>query len=89
MLWHPCPGLLAQLELAPQTEQLLLSADFSMGSLGAGVDAGWELHDHLEALKVRSLTGGSPDATDSVAVSVFLCSCLNTLGVSAGEGSRH
>lgn len=52
-------ALLTQLELAPRTEQLLLSGDFSMGSLGAGVDAAWELHHHLEALKVPAATEAS------------------------------
>lgn len=53
---RPFAGLLAQLELTPQTEELLLSGEFSIASLGAIVNGGWEVHDHLEGLKV----GGWP-----------------------------
>ena len=82
-------SLLALLELAPQTERLLLSGDFSIGSLGAIVNAGWDVHDHLEGLKVLPRPAERPCWISSLP-SLFRMHCLPELGaVCAGKGSGH
>ena len=52
-------GLLQLLELPGATERLLGGAGIAMSTLPNVVQAAWQLHDSVEALRVRSIRIGS------------------------------